>query len=137
MGWQYERNRQPSTLGKCPTCSGDIALSATQCPHCGEKGFEELGEVVEKTTCSRCGGDGKARSDGVEDYCSYCSGRGFTLTYQVLDKRTNQPVGLQDDTGGHTGSFRTLVEPVHRGRAVGCLSQVFLLAFLWCYWMFA
>lgn len=46
-------------LGSCPTCGGQVASSASACPHCGETEFEvDTREATESRSCPDCGGRG-------------------------------------------------------------------------------
>lgn len=138
---------------RCPICSHIVALSASQCPNCGNINFYKVGSAPRKNTCSSCNGDGKARWSQDQyskwrvpdkDYCDYCQGRGYTLIYSVIDKRINELSSDHldvDDSGNGSLRYREYympaVKPIHRGKApcpqtqneVGCAGVFSVVGF--------
>lgn len=117
---------------RCPNCGNIIALTVHSCPQCGFRKFFRANKVVNKETCSKCEGDGKARwyTDEYKwlppstDYCTECYGRGYNLTYNLIDLRCNQ---VSENEFAYDSLHRSPLntseydmppaKPIHRGKA--------------------
>lgn len=92
-----EREIEISHTEQCKTCdgSGSQTKKTRTCPRCGGSGQERrarqtpLGQFVQMTTCSQCGGRGTI----PEDACKTCGGSGRTRVKRKVD--VHIPPGIE------------------------------------------
>lgn len=116
-----EKEIEFPVLGRCETCGGTGAKPGTSpvsCPQCNGRGEVRtvrqtmLGQMVNVTTCPRCGGDGRI----VESPCETCRGDGRTERRRTL--RVTIPPGIDE---GHQIRLSNEGEVGPRGGPAGSL----------------
>jgi len=116
-----EKEIEFPVLERCETCDGSGAKPGTtpiSCPQCNGRGEIRsvrqtmLGQMVNVTTCPRCGGDGRI----VEDPCPTCHGEGRVEKTRTL--RVTIPPGIDE---GHQIRLSNEGEAGPRGGPAGSL----------------
>jgi molecular chaperone DnaJ len=81
-----EKKIRVKHLRACPTCKGKGGEGEITCPQCRGRGQVRqvqqtiLGQFVNVSTCSRCGGEGRT----VRDRCKTCGGEGTVAETETL-----------------------------------------------------
>ncbi len=81
-------------LGTCPVCRSSVSLTAKNCPHCGERDFQEF-RYSHVMPCLYCKGGTRQNfyDHSAIENCPVCQATGSLTVYQEIDRRNDAELG--------------------------------------------